>query len=522
MDSLPDLIYVKDSTGRYITVNRSLQRLWGNPPLESIVGKTVFDFVQGDFASLYAKDDDEVLRNDAAIVDSEEQVVTSTGERRVYSTTKVPLHDPAGNVSGLVGIDRDITRRKRAEEELRQARHAADAANQAKSDFLANMSHEIRTPLNAVIGITDLLLVGDLGQVHRDYLEIIRDSGESLMVVINDILDFSKIEAGHLELESKVFQLRDVVQSATKALALRAHDKEIELTCDVDPAVPEWVQGDPVRLRQVMTNLIGNAIKFTPKGSVVVRVSCVNGSGDRADVRFEVRDTGIGIPSDKLDHIFKAFAQADASTTRRFGGTGLGLAICTRLVQAMGGTLLVRSQSGLGSEFYFSLSLPRRDGPEADATAPRFESDKAAVTDGDIAVQCSLVDEKRPLRILLAEDSRMNQVLAIGILQREGHVVTLANDGQEAIDAFRRQAFDLILMDIQMPEVDGLQATAAIRELEAAAGGHTPILAMTAHALTGDRERCLAAGMDGYLSKPIRLKDLVSAIKENAEELQKR
>lgn len=519
MDSLPDLIYVKDANGRYITVNRSLQRLWGNPPLDSIVGETAFNFVRDDLAAIYMQADQDVLRHDRAVIDSEEEVVTSTGEKRIYSTTKVPLHDQFGNVTGLVGIDRDITRRKRAEEELRQAREAAEAANQAKSDFLANMSHEIRTPLNAVIGITDLLLEGDLGQVHREYLEIIRESGESLMVVINDILDFSKIEAGRLELETKVFNLADVVRNATRALALRAHDRELKLACEFDPAAPEWVWGDAVRLRQVLTNLIGNAIKFTPHGEVTVSVQAVRDSEQRVELLFQVRDTGIGIPPDKLDHIFKAFAQADASTTRRFGGTGLGLAICTRLVQAMGGQLQVQSRVNEGSEFYFSLRLLKSASPHGDHDAPSAmngretstrsaeETRRVPTMNGD-----AVVDEKPSLRILLAEDSRMNQVLAIGILQREGHTVTVANDGLEAVGAFQSDAFDLILMDVQMPEMDGLQATAAIREIEATTGGHIPILAMTAHALTGDRERCLASGMDGYLSKPFRLAELVTAI----------
>jgi len=508
MDSLPDLIYVKDADGRYITVNRSLQKLWGNPSLESIVGRRVFDFVRADLAGIYDQADQDVLRRDHAVIDSEEEVVTASGERRIYSTTKMPLHDQQGNVTGLVGIDRDITRRKRAEEELRQARQMADAANRAKSDFLANMSHEIRTPLNAVIGITDLLLEGDLGQTHRDYLEIIRDSGETLMVVINDILDFSKIEAGHLELESQAFNLPEVIRNATRALVLRAHGKAIDLACKIDDHVPDMVVGDSVRLRQVVTNLIGNAIKFTPQGSVTVSVRCLSDSPSDTDVQFEVCDTGIGIPADKLDHIFKAFAQADASTTRRFGGTGLGLAICTRLVQAMGGQLQVRSHVGTGSEFHFSLRLPKAKAVAIEASTP-----VPALTEGEESTPGELdVQPKRSLRILLAEDSKMNQVLAIGILQREGHVVTVANDGQEAIEAFQSHPFDLILMDVQMPEVDGLQATTAIRELEASSGDHIPILAMTAHALTGDRERCLATGMDGYLSKPIRLKDLVRTI----------
>ncbi|MDB5347755.1 MAG: sensor protein [Schlesneria sp.] len=516
MDSLPDLIYVKDVQGNYITVNRSLQRLWGNPPLDTIVGRNVFDFVRDDLAENYAEVDMDVLRNDRAVVDCEEQVMTATGERRIYSTTKVPLHDQAGNVSGLVGIDRDITRRKQAEEELRKARLAADAANRAKSDFLANMSHEIRTPLNAVIGITDLLLDGDLGQVHRDYLEIIRDSGESLMVVINDILDFSKIEAGRLELESKAFHLPDVIQNATKALAIRAHDRELQMICQIDPSVPDWVKGDAVRLRQVLTNLVGNAIKFTPQGQVFVIVDCVSSNDERANVQFMVRDTGIGIPQHKLDHIFKAFVQADASTTRRFGGTGLGLAICTRLVVAMGGKLQVSSRVGVGTEFFFTLNFVKTDRPNEEPT----EAERLAMAANEGADETG-PDSPKPikstLQILLVEDSLMNQVLAIGILQREGHVVTVANNGVEAVEAFEASPFDLILMDVQMPEMDGLQATAAIRQIESTKGGHTPILAMTAHALTGDRERCLAAGMDGYLAKPVRLNDLLRAIPEVCE-----
>lgn len=649
MDSLPDLIYVKDADSRYITVNRGLQQLWGNPSLQSIVGKTVFDFVRSDLAVNYDAEDRYVIEHDCAVVDSEEQVYTNTGEQRIYSTTKVPLHDPAGNVAGLVGIDRDITHRKRTEEELRQAREASEAANQAKSEFLANMSHEIRTPLNAVIGITDLLLDGELPHRQREYLEIIRDSGESLMVVINDILDFSKIEAGQLLLESTVFDLPEMIGSATKALALRAHTRGLELACDLDGSVPRFVRGDPIRLRQILTNLVGNAIKFTLHGEVVVKVRGVSCSEGEAVIRFQVRDTGVGIPTDKLDHVFKAFAQADASTTRRFGGTGLGLAICTRLVQAMGGQLTVCSKVGEGSEFAFALKLPLASAPvghiestprlerlrgrrvlvvEANATSRQIlvelvqsfgmraegtagveeaVSRIASSTNHDpielviaamdlqddqgfglaerilrtpegslpaliglmsgphphdddwsrqFRVACHLLkppkrselyhaiqetlavshsesgasaspakpSEEQPgeaaratlvprsLRVLLAEDSRMNQVLAIGILQRAGHEVTIANDGQEAIDAYQAQPFDLILMDVQMPEVDGLQATTAIRDIEAATGRHVPILAMTAHALAGDRERCLAAGMDGYLAKPIRLHELLQAI----------
>lgn len=503
MDSLPDLIYVKDADGRYMTVNRGLRRVWGNPPLEDVVGKTVFEFARAELAAHYHRDDTTVLESGRPIVDSEEQVVTATGERRTYSTTKVPLYNTNGQVIGLVGIDRDITRRKQFEEDLRQARQAADSANRAKSDFLANMSHEIRTPLNAVIGMTDLLLAGELGQQHRDYLEIIRDSGESLMVVINDILDFSKIEAGHLQLEVRDYHLPDMVRNATRALQLRAHDRNLDLSCTVDPSVPVWIRGDSIRLRQVLTNLIGNAIKFTDVGEVAIRVAPAPRDDGSPGLRFAVRDTGIGIPSDKLDHVFKAFAQADASTTRRFGGTGLGLAICTRLIKLMGASLTVNSTVGKGSEFSFVLPLS----PGVDPASK--SSGRPAV----LAPEPHPADRVPELEILLAEDSRMNQVLAIGILERGGHTVTVANHGREAVQAFQTRRFDLILMDVQMPEMDGLQATEAIRTLERTTGGHVPIIAMTAHALTGDRERCLSAGMDGYLSKPIRLNDLMATIR---------
>jgi len=502
MDSLPDLIYVKDADGRYLTVNRSLRRLWGNPPLESVVGKTVFEFARADLARHYHQDDQYVLETGRAIVDSEERVVTSSGETRTYSTTKVPLSDAQGQVIGLVGIDRDITRRKQFEEDLRQARQAADSANRAKSDFLANMSHEIRTPLNAVIGMTDLLLAAELGGQHHEYLEIIRDAGESLMVVINDILDFSKIEAGHLQLEVRDFHLPEVVHNATRALQLRARHRKLDLNCQIEASVPEWIRGDSVRIRQVLTNLIGNAIKFTDEGEVAVRVSRVLRDTGEPALQFSVRDTGIGIPADKLDHVFKAFAQADASTTRRYGGTGLGLAICTRLVKAMGGHFQVQSTVGKGSDFTFQIPLVA-----GSASVP--EEPRPTPPPAMALIQAQAAG----MNILLAEDSRMNQVLAIGILERGGHSVTVANNGREAIQAFRSRSFDLVLMDIQMPEVDGLQATEAIRDHERATGGHVPIIAMTAHALTGDRERCLAAGMDGDLSKPIRLNDLIGLIR---------
>jgi PAS domain S-box-containing protein len=640
MQHLPHSIYFKDRDSRFLRVSQALVAKFGLNDPSGAIGKTDFDFFSEEHARQAFVDEQELLRDAGAVVEKEEVETWPDGSKTWVATTKLPLVDRAGQTIGTFGISKDITGQKHAEEALRLAKQAAEAANRAKGDFLANMSHEIRTPMNAIIGMTELVLDTELSSIQRDYLTMVQQSGDALLSLINDILDFSKIEAGKLDLDVAPFDLYECLGDTMKSLGVRAARKGLELVCQIDRDVPQAVAGDATRLRQIVVNLVGNALKFTDRGEVVLSAG-VESRGERDFVlRCAVRDTGIGIPREKAESIFAPFEQADTSITRKYGGTGLGLAISSRLTHLMGGRIAVESEPGRGSTFRFTarfeiLPFPaaaRRAGdvarisgtralvvddnatnrrlldemlrnwgmepvaassvaeglellrngvrqgqpfqlvltdvnmPEADGfvlveeirrDSALAETQVVVLTSGDrpgdiargknlgisgylvkpvkqselfdsiVAVLgvTTLEPEKepgavsaaraiRPLRILLAEDSLPNQKLAVGLLTKWGHSITVAGNGREAIAAWEAHPFDLILMDVQMPELDGLQATQLIRQRERDTGRRIPIIAMTAHAMKGDREQCLSAGMDGYVPKPIRVKELSAAVAE--------
>ncbi|MGA2326849.1 MAG: ATP-binding protein [Bryobacteraceae bacterium] len=501
MEGVPEYVYVKDSESRFLLANKGVVELMGAVSANNLLGKTDFDFFPKELAMQYYLDEQRIIRTGQPLFNREEPCQGPAGEPKWNLTTKVPFDDGSGRIIGVVGWGRDITEQKRIAEQFQQAKEAAEAASRAKSEFLANMSHEIRTPMNGILGMTELVLGTQLSVEQREHLEMVDSSAHALLTVINDILDFSKIEARKLQLDCVDFDLRENLEATTKTFEMPAQWKGLELVCRVRPEVPARVRGDAARLRQVVTNLLGNALKFTERGQVALEVGSDPPDQDSVTLHFTVRDTGIGIPREKQELVFHPFSQADSSTTRRYGGTGLGLTISARLVEMMGGRIWVESEVSQGSRFHFTARLGLAQAAE-----------QARPVDVPVRVADDHATDRRALRILVAEDNRVNQILIVRLLEKRGHATVVAGNGREALAALEKQPFDVVLMDMQMPEMDGFEAVAIIRQRENGTGAHQPIVALTAHAMKGDRERCLAVGMDAYLSKPVRPEELFEAI----------
>ena len=511
LDQLPIPVFLKDRAGRFVRFNRMFQEFYQRSR-EQLMGARIEDFTPQAWAA-YTKQEDELAWSTGKMVSSERRV-TQIDPPIDLVVNRIVI--TSGGESYLLGFSIDVSEQRAARDAMQRAVESAQAASRAKSEFLANMSHEIRTPMNGILGMTELVLESSLEPDQRADIALVKASADALLTIVNDILDFSKIEAGKLDLEEVPFDLRKLVRETARSMQLRAQQQGLALRVEVPPAIPRTVKGDPGRLRQVLINLLGNAIKFTQQGSVTLALAlpldCE--TENHCAIEFSVRDTGIGIPLEKQSLIFEAFSQVDGSTTRQFGGTGLGLTICRRLVILMQGDIAVESRPGQGSTFRFTVPLQH--------TALQLPADDECEFAGPAPGSgLTLLEPARPqgeagghgLRILLAEDNPVNQRLALRLLEKMGHRITLVDNGQDALERTTAGAFDLVLMDVQMPELDGLTATRRIRQWEAANGGHVPIIAMTARAMQGDRERCLEAGMDDYLSKPIdseRLRQLVS------------
>ncbi len=605
-------------------------------PIQTLTGvaQQLKDDQSGDFKWVAAKSDDElgVLTNAFNSMRAVIQQRTEWLEERVQARTS-----ELSKANAELAVE--VVERQRAERESTLAREAAEAANRAKSAFVANMSHELRTPMNGIIGMTEFIEAGKLDEQQREYFDIIRNSAHTLLSVINDILDFSKIEAGKVDLDLIDFDLPALVYETLKPLTLQAEEGGVQLLCNIDPAVPDLVHGDPIRVQQVLRNLAGNAVKFTSKGEILVSISVESRAANSTELHFSVRDTGIGVPNEQQSLIFEPFRQADVSMTRKFSGTGLGLSICSRLVQLMGGKIWLESEEGKGSTFHFTVRFDSASGGSAtviEGLEKHLAGIRVLVVDDNatsrellhdslvrsgmhpvvrpdafsgfdalfragagpnpfhvVVTECQMPGEdgfalakrirktpglagipilmlysgsqspdpgrclvlgigaavpkpfdqmdlqtailkvlhqqtfkKKPvpqrtitapaeaagLRILLAEDNKVNQLISVKLLGRLGHFVVVAGDGREAVEEFKKQRFDLVLMDLQMPEMDGYAATRAIREYEKDLGRHTPVIAMTAHAMARHKESCLAAGMEGYVSKPVNVRELEEQI----------
>ncbi|MFL6658975.1 MAG: ATP-binding protein [Massilia sp.] len=512
LDQLPIPVFLKDREGRFVRFNRQF-RAFHQLSGEQLLGAKIEDFTPPAWANSTSQEDELAWRTGQMV--SNERRVPECDPPLDLVLNRIVIN--SGGQAYLLGFSIDVSEQRAARDAMQRAVESAQAASRAKSEFLANMSHEIRTPMNGILGMTELVLESPLQPEQRDDISLVKASADALLTIVNDILDFSKIEAGKLDLEEVPFDLRTLVHDTVRSMALRAQQKGLLLQCDVPPRLARSMKGDPGRLRQVLINLLGNAIKFTQQGSVTLTLEIGQETEDGCAISFAVSDTGIGIPLEKQKLIFEAFSQVDGSTTRQFGGTGLGLTICRRLIILMQGDIEVHSEPGKGSTFRFSIPLRH-----AASGVLAQDSELAAVPlapEPLLALPTQLelaehgADNASGLRILLAEDNPVNQRLALRLLEKLGHRIVLVDNGIDALERATHSNFDLILMDVQMPGLDGLTATRRIRQWEVDHGGHVPIIAMTARAMQGDRERCLEAGMDDYMSKPIdseRLRQLVS------------
>ena len=496
LDSLSEVVFRVDATGRWLYLNPAWRSVTGFE-VEASLGRPYLDFIDQrdrDFASAsFAL----MLGGQACNLRRLIRYRTVDGGVRQLDVQGRCDFDADGACVGVTGSMCDVTEQKDTEQALHAAKEAAEAASRAKSDFLANMSHEMRTPMNGIIGMTDLVLESQLDPEQRKYLEVVKASADALLATVSDILDFSSIEAGSVALKPAPFDLARLLEETLQAPRQRARDAGVTFSLTIDPALPRCLIGDARRLGQVVLHLADNAVKFTSAGMVDVAVEALAplaGNDGAQHFSISVRDTGIGIAAGERDRIFDAFGQADGSTTRRFGGAGLGLSISRRLVALMQGSLRVESTPGQGSTFCVTLALPRG----ADVAAP------GAVQPARPMVAAAPSTRGSPLEVLLVEDNELNLQLAQLLLERWGHRVSTAVNGVQALACHAQARFDVILMDVQMPEMDGLEATAAIRAREQAGAPRCVIIAMTASDMEGDRERCLAAGMDDYLAKPLR------------------
>jgi PAS domain S-box-containing protein len=510
---LPDATFVIDKKGIVISWNRAIEKMTGIKA-EQILGRgnyeyalpfygerrpILIDIVLGSDPSFEEKYDNIKRQEDGSLVGEAYMPNLKGGEAYLLGSASA-LYDSDGNYWGAIESIRDITERKRAEEDLQRSKEKAESATRAKSEFLANMSHEIRTPMNAVIGMTGLLLNENLTPEQRDYAETIRNSGETLLAIINDILDLSKIEGEMIELERQPFDLRSCIDVSLSLVAADASKKGQDMAYSIDDDTPKAILGDPTRLSQILVNLISNAVKFTEKGGVAVSVFSIKLESGGYEIHFAVKDTGIGIPEDKMSRLFQSFSQIDASTTRRYGGTGLGLTISKRLAETMGGNIWVESGMGKGSTFHFTILAEQTLCEPIDIGKP------ASYQKGNFSGNLD-----SDLSILLAEDNAVNQKVTQRMLSKLGCRADVAGNGIEVLQAMERQHYDVVLMDVLMPEMDGLEATKVIRQ-RWPASSQPKIIAMTASALKGDREKCLAAGMDGYISKPTKMEALKAAL----------